>query len=106
MNRRTLPRKSPGPPLIGRATRGAYCVPECPQGPATPSHNPFDQVKTNVLERDKAVVEVKQRKGIGEIDKVDEEIAKNYKCKEADETKLNAAYTLTINTCVKIKIPN
>jgi hypothetical protein len=63
-------------------------------------------VKTNVLERDKAVVEVKQRKGIGEIDKVDEEIDKNHKCKEADETQLNAEYTLSNNTCVKIKIPN
>jgi hypothetical protein len=63
-------------------------------------------VKTNVLERDEAVVEVKQHKGIGEFDKVDEEIAKNYKCKETDETKLNAEYTLTFNTCIKIKIPN
>ena len=38
--------------------------------------------------------------------KFDEEIDKNYKCKNADKTKLNAAYTLIINTCVKIKIPN
>jgi hypothetical protein len=63
-------------------------------------------VKTNELERDEAVVEVKQHKGIGEFDKVDGEIAKNYKGKEDDETKLNAEYTLTTNTCVKIKIPN
>ena len=39
-------------------------------------------------------------------DKVDEEIAKNNQGKEADETKLNAEYTLTTNTCVKNKIPN
>ena len=58
-------------------------------------------MKTNELERDEAVVE-----GIREFDKVEEEIAKNYKGKEADETKLNAEYTLTFNTCVKIKIPN
>ena len=63
-------------------------------------------MKTNELERDEAVVEVKQHKGIGEFDKVEVEIAKNYKGKEADETKLNAEYTLTFNTCVKIKIPN
>jgi hypothetical protein len=61
-------------------------------------------VKTNVLERDEAVVEVKKHEGIGEFDKVDEEIAKNYKCKEAEETQLNAEYTLTIHIC--IKIPN
>ena len=82
------------------------CIPECPQGPATPSHDPLDQVKTNELERDEAVVEVKQHKGIGEFDKVDEGNNKNYKAKEADERTLNAEYTLTINTCVKIKIPN
>jgi hypothetical protein len=63
-------------------------------------------VKTNELELDEAVVEVKQYKGFGEFDKVDEEIAKNNKGEEADETKLNAEYTLTTNTCVKIKIPN
>ena len=39
-------------------------------------------------------------------DKVDEEIAKNNQGEEADETKLNAEYTLTTNTCVKNKIPN
>jgi hypothetical protein len=40
-------------------------------------------------------------------DKVDEEIAKNDQVEEADETKQNAEYTLTINTCVNIiKIPN
>jgi hypothetical protein len=39
-------------------------------------------------------------------DKVDEEIAKNNQVEEADETKLNAEYTLTTNTCVKNKIPN
>jgi hypothetical protein len=63
-------------------------------------------VKTNELERDEAVVEVKQHKGIGEFDKVDEGNNKNYKAKEADERTLNAEYTQTINTCVKIKIPN
>ena len=63
-------------------------------------------MKTDVLERDEAVVEVKQREGIGEFDKVDEEIDKNYKCKEADETQLNAEYTLSIHNCIKTKIPN
>ena len=63
-------------------------------------------MKTIELELDEAVVEVKQHKGFGEFDKVDEEIAKNTQDKEADETKLNAEYTLTTNTCVKNKIPN
>ena len=35
----------------------ANCVPECPQGPAIPSHNPLDQVKTTELELSEDVVE-------------------------------------------------
>ena len=100
-DKQALVRPSPAAPL-----REANCVPECPQGPAIPSHNPLDQVKTIELELDEAVVEVKQYKGFGEFDKVDEEIAKNTQDKEADETKLNAEYTLTTNTGVKNKIPN
>jgi hypothetical protein len=52
----------------GRATREANRVPECPQGPATPKHNPLDQVKTSELELDKGAVEVKQYKEFGEFD--------------------------------------
>ena len=63
-------------------------------------------MKTIELELDEAVVEVRQYEEFGEFDKVDEEIAKNTKDKEADETKLNAEYTLTTITCVKNKIPN
>ena len=39
-------------------------------------------------------------------DKVEEEIAKNNQVEEANETKLNAEYMLTTNTCVRTKIPN
>ena len=46
------------------------CAPECPQGPATPSHNPLDQVKTIELELNEAVVEVKVLGEFGEFDEL------------------------------------
>jgi hypothetical protein len=41
---------------------------QCPQGPATPIHNPLDQVKTSKLELDEAAVEVKQYEEFRELD--------------------------------------
>ena len=46
----------------------ANCVPECPHGPGTPSHNSLDQVKTSELELDEAAVEVKQYEEFREFD--------------------------------------
>ena len=63
-------------------------------------------MKTIELKLDEAVVEVKQHQEFGVFDKVDEEIARNTQDNEADETKLNAEYTLTTNKGVKNKIPN
>ena len=50
-------------------------------------------MKTNVLERDEAVVEVKQLKGIGEFDNVAVEIDENNQSKEEANTTQNAKVT-------------
>jgi hypothetical protein len=58
-------KNKPWSALIGRHSGEADRVSECPQGPATPSHNPLDQVKTS--EVDEAAVEVKQYEEFGEF---------------------------------------
>ena len=60
-----------------------------------------DQVKTKVLERDEAVVEVQQLKGNGEIDKVDVKIDENNKSEEDANTTQNARFKPTTHTCAK-----
>jgi hypothetical protein len=66
-------------------------------------------VKTNVLERDEAVVEVEQRKGIRESDKVDVETDEKDRVEEDAKTQQKAEYVPTTITCypiLKTKIPN
>ena len=58
-------------------------------------------MKTKVLERDEAVVEVKLLKGIGEFDKVDVKIDENNKGEEDANTTQNAQFKPTTHTCAK-----
>jgi hypothetical protein len=63
-----------------------------------------DQVKTKVLEHSEAVVEVKQLKGIGEIDKVDVEIDENIQREEDANTTQNAKFKLTTHTTANANV--
>jgi hypothetical protein len=60
-----------------------------------------DQVKTKVLERDEAVVEVLQLEEIGEFDKVDVKTDENNKSEEDANTTQNAQFKLTTHTYTK-----